>query len=68
MGDVTKHRPDGDGPQPVRGWSVVDLFCGIGGLRHGLRRAGFDVAAGVDADRKGLLVRQSSHAHSNGPD
>lgn len=31
-------------------WPVVDLFCGIGGLSHGFRRAGFDVVAGVDAD------------------
>ena len=31
-------------------WTVVDLFCGIGGLSHGFRRAGFDVVAGVDAD------------------
>lgn len=32
------------------GWSVVDLFCGAGGLSHGFRRAGFNIAAGVDAD------------------
>ncbi len=31
-------------------WTVVDLFCGIGGLSHGLQHAGFEVAAGVDAD------------------
>ena len=36
--------------RPVAGWTVVDLFCGIGGLTHGLRQAGFDVVAGVDAD------------------
>lgn len=30
--------------------SVVDLFCGVGGLSHGFVQAGFDVAAGVDAD------------------
>ena len=29
---------------------VVDLFCGIGGLTHGLSLAGLDVAAGVDID------------------
>ena len=34
----------------VPGWAVVDLFCGIGGLSHGLRQAGFSVVAGVDAD------------------
>ncbi|WP_420636574.1 DNA cytosine methyltransferase [Candidatus Palauibacter sp.] len=34
----------------VPDWAVVDLFCGIGGLSHGLRHAGFNVVAGVDAD------------------
>ena len=34
----------------VPGWAVVDLFCGIGGLSHGFRQAGFQVVAGVDAD------------------
>ena len=34
----------------VPGWAVVDLFCGIGGLSHGFRQAGFNVVAGVDAD------------------
>ncbi len=31
-------------------WSVVDVFCGIGGLSHGFRRVGFDVVAGLDVD------------------
>ena len=30
--------------------SVVDLFCGIGGLTHGFVKEGFDVVAGIDAD------------------
>lgn len=30
--------------------SVVDLFCGIGGLSYGFRQEGFDVLAGVDSD------------------
>jgi DNA (cytosine-5)-methyltransferase 1 len=30
---------------------VIDLFCGIGGLTHGLKRAGFDVKAGIDFDK-----------------
>lgn len=30
--------------------SAVDLFCGVGGLAHGLRRAGIKVSAGVDVD------------------
>lgn len=37
---------------PVSGWAVVDLFCGIGGLSHGLRRSGFKVVAGIDADEE----------------
>lgn len=30
--------------------SVVDLFCGAGGLSHGFRQRGFQVDAGVDID------------------
>jgi DNA (cytosine-5)-methyltransferase 1 len=30
--------------------AAVDLFCGVGGLTHGLARAGVPVAAGVDLD------------------
>lgn len=30
--------------------AVVDLFCGIGGLAHGLIREGFNVVAGIDID------------------
>lgn len=30
---------------------VVDLFCGIGSLSHGLKRAGLKIIAGYDTDR-----------------
>ena len=30
--------------------SGVDLFCGAGGLTHGLRKAGIDIKVGVDVD------------------
>lgn len=30
--------------------SAIDLFCGIGGLSYGLRKAGIKVKAGVDQD------------------
>lgn len=30
---------------------VIDLFCGIGGLSHGLVLEGFNVVAGIDNDR-----------------
>ena len=29
---------------------AVDLFCGVGGLTHGLAKAGIDVCLGVDID------------------
>lgn len=30
--------------------SVVDLFCGAGGLSYGLKLEGFQIAAGIDLD------------------
>lgn len=30
--------------------TAVDLFCGVGGLTHGLSKAGIDVCLGVDLD------------------
>ena len=30
--------------------SVVDLFCGAGGLSHGFKREAFKLAAGIDID------------------
>lgn len=39
---------DAEIPRRIR---AVDVFCGIGGLTHGLRAAGIHVAAGVDFDR-----------------
>lgn len=30
--------------------SVVDLFCGVGGLTHGFKTEGFPIAAGIDID------------------
>ena len=38
-------------PNRISDWSVVDMFCGIGGLSHGFRRIGFRVSAGIDVDR-----------------
>ena len=29
---------------------AVDLFCGAGGLTHGLEKTGIDVVMGVDLD------------------
>ena len=30
--------------------AAVDLFCGAGGLSYGMKRAGIDMVAGIDAD------------------
>jgi DNA (cytosine-5)-methyltransferase 1 len=32
-------------------YSVVDIFCGIGGLSHGFVKEGFKVKAGIDFDK-----------------
>lgn len=37
-------RPD----RPIA--SVVDIFCGAGGLSHGFRQRGFEIVGGVDID------------------
>jgi len=29
---------------------AIDLFCGVGGLTHGLVRGGVNVTAGIDFD------------------
>jgi len=34
----------------MKGISVVDLFCGVGGLTHGFVKEGFKVVAGIDCD------------------
>lgn len=32
--------------------NAVDLFCGVGGLTHGLQKAGINVIAGIDIEEK----------------
>lgn len=34
----------------INNFSVIDLFCGVGGLTHGFVKEGFTVAAGIDFD------------------
>src|SRR5229473_3136731 len=34
----------------MRACSVIDMFCGIGGLTHGFIKEGFSVIAGFDID------------------
>jgi DNA (cytosine-5)-methyltransferase 1 len=42
--------------------TVVDLFCGIGGLTHGLHLAGLKIAAGIDLDSS----CRYAYEHNNG--
>ncbi|MGJ3258021.1 MAG: DNA cytosine methyltransferase [Rhodospirillales bacterium] len=37
-------------PRPHRSIKAIDLFCGAGGLTHGLETAGINVVFGVDVD------------------
>ena len=53
---VANHQSSGASSQkgiaakPVHSGSVVDVFCGVGGLSHGFLLEGFDVRAGFDVD------------------
>ena len=35
----------------LESYTVVDLFCGVGGLSHGFFLEGFNVIAGIDNDQ-----------------
>lgn len=35
----------------IKDFAIIDLFCGIGGLTHGLMDKGFNVIAGIDIDK-----------------
>ncbi len=41
--------------------TCVDLFCGLGGLTHGLARGGIQVAAGIDVDPKCRFPYESNN-------
>ena len=44
--------------------SAVDLFCGAGGLTHGLRKAGIRVEAGVDIDPQSQYAFEANNPGS----
>lgn len=41
--------------------AVVDLFCGIGGLTHGLQLAGLNVVAGIDIESSCQFAYESNN-------
>lgn len=43
---------------------AVDLFCGAGGLTHGLLQAGIDVVAGIDIDAQSEYSYQKNNPDS----
>ena len=45
---------------PVRRPTIVDLYCGAGGLSLGFEQAGFDVAVGIDGDPKHAATYQQN--------
>ena len=44
--------------------TVIDLFCGAGGLSDGLRQAGFDAVAGVDFDKHAIATYKANHPNA----
>ena len=42
-------------------YSAVDLFCGVGGLTHGLIKAGIGVNAGVDIDETSRYAYETNN-------
>lgn len=45
-------------------YTVVDLFCGAGGLSKGFMDAGFDILLGVDFDDAALKTFESNHGNA----
>lgn len=44
--------------------TLVDMFCGAGGISHGFEQAGFSVIAGVDSDCDSVATFRANHPRS----
>jgi DNA (cytosine-5)-methyltransferase 1 len=58
MTDTQEHEP----PQPYG--EVVDLFCGVGALSYGLRKAGLKIMAGYDVDLRCKYAFETNNSAS----
>ncbi len=45
-------------------YSVIDLFCGCGGLSEGFKLAGFNVIGGIDFNQKAIETYQKNFKNS----
>ena len=43
-------------------YKAVDLFCGVGGLSYGLKKAGLNVVAGIDLDGSCRYAYETNNA------
>lgn len=62
-GGTTKRRSKPNGGKQVDA-SVVDIFCGAGGLSHGFLQQGFKIVGGVDIDEE---CRYAFEANNEAP-
>lgn len=46
--------------------TVIDLFCGCGGLSYGFIEAGFDVLLGIDHWKDAIATFESTHKNAKG--
>lgn len=46
-------------------YTVLDLFCGCGGLSLGFEKAGYDVLLGIDIWKDALETYKFNHHKSN---
>ena len=44
--------------------TVIDMFCGAGGLSYGFERAGFNILLGIDNDMAALKTFELNHKNS----
>ncbi|MBP7786071.1 DNA cytosine methyltransferase [Patescibacteria group bacterium] len=50
----------------MSGKTVIDLFCGCGGLSYGFSMAGYKILLGLDNDKAAIQTFQKNHSGSTG--